>query len=72
LADAMIANQVDLVVIEGMGRVIHTNLHAKFKCDVLKVWISYLSCLFFNIRRDDCSFSFFKFPGSSDKESLVG
>lgn len=49
MADAMIANQVDLVVIEGMGRVIHTNLHAKFKCDVLKVWISYLSCLFFNI-----------------------
>ena len=37
LADAMISNQVDLVVIEGMGRVIHTNLHAKFKCDVLKV-----------------------------------
>lgn len=37
LADAMIVNQVDLVVIEGMGRVIHTNLHAKFKCDVLKV-----------------------------------
>ena len=37
LADAMISNQVDLVVVEGMGRVIHTNLHAKFKCDVLKV-----------------------------------
>jgi len=37
LADALISNGVDLVVIEGMGRVIHTNLNAKFNCDVLKV-----------------------------------
>jgi len=37
LADALVSNDVDLVVIEGMGRVIHTNLNAKFNCDVLKV-----------------------------------
>lgn len=24
-------------VIEGMGRAIHTNLHARFKCDTLKL-----------------------------------
>lgn len=27
----------DLVVIEGMGRAIHTNMNAKFTCDVLKL-----------------------------------
>lgn len=29
--------QVDLVVIEGMGRAIHTNLYARFRVDSLKV-----------------------------------
>lgn len=33
----MIHHQVDLVVIEGMGRALHTNLLAKFKCDCLKL-----------------------------------
>lgn len=61
----MISNQVDLVVVEGMGRVIHTNLHAKFKCDVLKVvtffpnfspvvlesYIKYIQVFFFNTER---------------------
>jgi Damage-control phosphatase ARMT1-like domain len=28
---------VDLVVIEGMGRAVHTNYHARFKCSVLKL-----------------------------------
>ena len=28
---------VDLLVIEGMGRAIHTNLFAQFKCDTLRV-----------------------------------
>ena len=28
---------VDLLVLEGMGRSIETNLHAKFKCDTLKI-----------------------------------
>uniref|UniRef100_A0A336MHU6 4'-phosphopantetheine phosphatase n=1 Tax=Culicoides sonorensis TaxID=179676 RepID=A0A336MHU6_CULSO len=36
LNNLLIENECDLVVIEGMGRALHTNLHAKFKCDVLK------------------------------------
>ena len=28
---------VDFTIIEGMGRAIHTNFNAKFKCDCLKV-----------------------------------
>ncbi|KAI8462346.1 MAG: fumble-domain-containing protein [Monoraphidium minutum] len=35
LADA--AAGVDLLVIEGMGRAVHTNLTARFKCDSLKL-----------------------------------
>jgi len=34
---AMIKHNVDLVVIEGMGRTLHTNLHAKMKCECLKL-----------------------------------
>ena len=29
----------DLIVLEGMGRTIHTNLYASFKCDALKLAI---------------------------------
>ncbi|KAK6766060.1 hypothetical protein RB195_025772 [Necator americanus] len=32
----VLEEQVDLVVIEGMGRALHTNLHAHFVCDSLK------------------------------------
>lgn len=35
LADATVG--VDLLVIEGMGRSVHTNYHTRFKCDVLKL-----------------------------------
>lgn len=35
LAEATVG--VDLLVIEGMGRAIHTNLTTRFKCDVLKL-----------------------------------
>jgi type II pantothenate kinase len=35
LADATVG--VDLLVIEGMGRAVHTNLYAQFKCDCLKL-----------------------------------
>ncbi|XP_046586072.1 4'-phosphopantetheine phosphatase isoform X2 [Neodiprion lecontei] len=34
---AMVRNSVDLMVIEGMGRSLHTNLHAKMKCECLKL-----------------------------------
>uniref|UniRef100_A0A1I8HC11 4'-phosphopantetheine phosphatase n=1 Tax=Macrostomum lignano TaxID=282301 RepID=A0A1I8HC11_9PLAT len=37
VADACRQEQVDLVVIEGMGRAVHTNLYAKFSCDCLKL-----------------------------------
>jgi hypothetical protein len=35
LADA--AQGVDLLVIEGMGRCVHTNYRTRFRCDVLKL-----------------------------------
>lgn len=33
----MIKHEVDLIVIEGMGRTLHTNLYAKMKCECLKL-----------------------------------
>ena len=37
LADAVERRQVDLVVLEGMGRAIESNLDASFTCDAIKV-----------------------------------
>jgi len=37
LAEAFIENKVDLIILEGMGRALHTNYNSKFKCDSLKV-----------------------------------
>ncbi|RXH96222.1 hypothetical protein DVH24_008726 [Malus domestica] len=37
---AAAAKEADLVILEGMGRSLHTNFNAKFKCDALKVRIS--------------------------------
>ncbi|XP_061339020.1 damage-control phosphatase At2g17340-like isoform X2 [Gastrolobium bilobum] len=34
---AYLANDADLVILEGMGRGIETNLYAQFKCDSLKI-----------------------------------
>ncbi|XP_043466840.1 4'-phosphopantetheine phosphatase [Leptopilina heterotoma] len=34
---AMVKHNVDLIVIEGMGRTLHTNLYAKMKCECLKL-----------------------------------
>lgn len=39
--------KVDLIVIEGMGRAVHTNLYARFCVDCLKVAViknSWLAC----------------------------
>jgi type II pantothenate kinase len=33
----MSSEGVDLIVLEGMGRALHTNLEAKFTCECLKV-----------------------------------
>ncbi len=37
LAESCSKFKVDLVILEGMGRAIHTNYDAKFKCDCLKI-----------------------------------
>ena len=37
LAEDMNEMGVDLIVLEGMGRAIHTNLDTDFKCESLKV-----------------------------------
>ncbi|KAK3589702.1 hypothetical protein CHS0354_015215 [Potamilus streckersoni] len=37
LVEKMNSEQVDLVILEGMGRAIHTNFYAAFSCEVLKV-----------------------------------
>ncbi|KAG8638811.1 pantothenate kinase 2 isoform X1 [Manihot esculenta] len=34
---AAAAKDADLIVLEGMGRALHTNFNARFKCDVLKL-----------------------------------
>ncbi|KAF8005956.1 hypothetical protein BT93_K0284 [Corymbia citriodora subsp. variegata] len=34
---AAVAKDADLVILEGMGRALHTNLNARFKCDALKL-----------------------------------
>ncbi|KAL8042001.1 hypothetical protein ABFX02_09G021800 [Erythranthe guttata] len=34
---AAVAKDADLVILEGMGRSLHTNFNAKFKCDALKL-----------------------------------
>lgn len=33
----MVKHNVDLIVLEGMGRTLHTNLHAKLTCECLKL-----------------------------------
>lgn len=33
----MVKHNVDLIVIEGMGRTLHTNLYAKMTCECLKL-----------------------------------
>ncbi|CAD7092401.1 unnamed protein product [Hermetia illucens] len=37
LCMAMKTNETDLIVIEGMGRALHTNLYAKFSCETFKL-----------------------------------
>ncbi|KAK6178482.1 hypothetical protein SNE40_013268 [Patella caerulea] len=37
LVNMMVKENADLIILEGMGRAVHTNFHARFTCDVLKV-----------------------------------
>ncbi|XP_011879883.1 PREDICTED: pantothenate kinase 4 isoform X2 [Vollenhovia emeryi] len=47
LCVAMVKHNVDLILIEGMGRTLHTNFHVKMKCECLKLaivknqWLAY-------------------------------
>ncbi|KAK8970244.1 Pantothenate kinase 2 [Platanthera guangdongensis] len=34
---AAVAKDADLIILEGMGRALHTNLNARFGCDALKL-----------------------------------
>ncbi|PPD67672.1 hypothetical protein GOBAR_DD35449 [Gossypium barbadense] len=49
---AYLASDADLVILEGMGRGIETNLYAQFKCDSLKIGMAFaellcsLTCIF--------------------------
>jgi len=55
LADA--CETVDLVIIEGMGRAMHTNFHARFICDSLKLAGNFFFFFFYFY----CKFIFFFF-----------
>lgn len=37
LVQAIEANETDLLIIEGMGRALHTNFYVKFNCETLKL-----------------------------------
>lgn len=37
LSDAIEQNDVDLLIIVGMARALHTNLYAKFACETFKL-----------------------------------
>lgn len=60
LAKVINANKVDLIILEGMGRAIHTNFNAKFKCDSLKAAVIKNQWLASN----------FEFDGTSSNEKL--
>lgn len=47
--DHIYVNCVLQIILEGMGRAIHTNFNARFKCDALKVIQATDKCLPFSI-----------------------
>jgi uncharacterized protein with ATP-grasp and redox domains len=57
---AYMASDADLVVLEGMGRAIETNLYARFKCDSIKIGMVKHSevAQFLGGRLYDCVFKF--------------
>ncbi|GFT34919.1 pantothenate kinase 4, partial [Nephila pilipes] len=52
VAQAMESNGTDLIILEGMGRALHTNLNAEFKCESIKaavlknLWLINSFCFF--------------------------
>lgn len=43
------------VILEGMGRSLHTNLNARFKCDALKVKL----LITISLKVEECRFTFY-------------
>ncbi len=66
----MVKENIDFIIIEGMGRAIHTNFKAKFKCDCLKVAVlknQWLAEKFGFIENDDKKFPvIFKFEKAAN------
>ncbi|CAI9765788.1 unnamed protein product [Fraxinus pennsylvanica] len=62
---AYLASDADLVIMEGMGRGIETNLYAQFKCDSLKIgMVKHLEVAqFLGGRLYDCVFKYNEFLG---------
>ncbi|CAA2972137.1 Hypothetical predicted protein [Olea europaea subsp. europaea] len=62
---AYLASDADLVIMEGMGRGIETNLYAQFKCDSLKIgMVKHLEVAqFLGGRLYDCVFKYNEFSG---------
>ncbi|ERN11562.1 hypothetical protein AMTRI_Chr03g44220 [Amborella trichopoda] len=57
---AYLANDADLVIMEGMGRSIETNLYAQFRCDSLKIGMvkHFEVAQFLGARLYDCVFKY--------------
>lgn len=62
---AYLASDADLVLLEGMGRGIETNLYAQFKCDSIKIGMVKHSevAQFLDGRLYDCVFKYNEFSG---------
>lgn len=56
--EVMIQYEVDLIVIEGMGRSLHTNLNSKFKCESLKLAVIKVCAIFSHNNQTIISFYF--------------
>ena len=63
----MTQHGVDLIVLEGMGRAIHTNFHTKFKCESLKVAVLKNRWLAQHLGGDMFSVVF-KYEGAEEKQ----
>ncbi|CAF0848455.1 unnamed protein product [Brachionus calyciflorus] len=66
LAKAINFHKVDLIILEGMGRAVHTNFDAKFKCDSLKSaviknkWLAEKFKQLTNLKDNETKFEFLK------------
>lgn len=70
---AYMASDADLIILEGMGRGIETNLYAQFKCDSLKIGMVKHQevAQFLGGRLYDCVFKFTEVSGGYDKHQSI-